>query len=73
VNRGSSPRERLDLLFNRGSFTEYGMLTMSPSERLEKENKKTPANAVIVDCGKINGRPASTIQNKIKRGNIYDR
>lgn len=49
------------------------MLTMSPSERLEKENKKTPANAVIVDCGKINGRPASTIQNKIKRGNIYDR
>jgi methylmalonyl-CoA decarboxylase subunit alpha len=66
-------RERLDLLFDRGSFIEYGMLAMSPSERLKKENKKTPADAVIVGYGKINGRPASTIQNKIKRGNIYDR
>lgn len=50
---------------------EQGKLTAR--ERLEKENKKTPANAVIVGCGKINGRPAGTIQNKIKRGNIYDR
>ncbi len=34
---------------------------MSQSERLRKENKKTPADAVIVGYGKINGRMACGI------------
>lgn len=54
-------RERLALLFDEGSYTEYGLLAMSPSERLKKENKKTPADAVIVGYGKINGRMACSI------------
>jgi len=54
-------RERLELLFDKGTFTEYGLLAMSASERLKKENKKTPADAVIVGYGKINGRAACGI------------
>ncbi|MCK9274338.1 MAG: hypothetical protein M0P57_04530 [Syntrophales bacterium] len=49
-------RERLSLLFDNGEFSEYGLLAMSASERLKAENKKTPADAVIVGYGKINGR-----------------
>ena len=37
------------------------MLAMSASERLKAENKKTPADAVIVGYGKINGRMACSI------------
>jgi acetyl-CoA carboxylase carboxyltransferase component len=54
-------RKRIDLLFDKGTFTEYGRLAMSPSERLKRENKKTPADAVITGYGKINGRMACTI------------
>ncbi len=54
-------RERIALLFDKGTFTEYGALAMSPSERLKTENKKTPADAVIVGYGKINGRMACGI------------
>jgi len=54
-------RERIDLLFDQGTFTEYGMLAMSANERLRAENKKTPADAVIVGYGKINGRMACGI------------
>lgn len=54
-------RERLELLFDKGTFTEYGLLAMSASERLKRENKKTPADAVIVGYGKINGRMACGI------------
>ena len=39
-------RERMALLFDEGSYTEYGLLAMSPSERLKKENKKTPLSTM---------------------------
>ncbi len=54
-------RERIALLFDQGNFTEYGLLAMSPSERLKQENKRTPADAVIIGYGKINGRMACVI------------
>jgi acetyl-CoA carboxylase carboxyltransferase component len=54
-------RERMDLLFDRGTFTEYGILAMSLNERLKMEKKKTPADAVIVGYGRINGRMTCAI------------
>jgi acetyl-CoA carboxylase carboxyltransferase component len=54
-------RERMDLLFDKGTFMEHGLLAMSQNERLKMENKKTPADAVIVGYGKINGRMACGI------------
>lgn len=54
-------RERIALLFDKNAFTEYGMLGMSLNERLRMENKKTPADAVIVGYGKINGRTACCV------------
>ncbi|MBS4023570.1 MAG: methylmalonyl-CoA carboxyltransferase [Dethiobacter sp.] len=49
-------RERIALLFDEGTFTEYGVLAKSQSHRPEMANKLTPADAVITGYGKINGR-----------------
>jgi acetyl-CoA carboxylase carboxyltransferase component len=54
-------RERMDLLFDPGTFTEYGMLAKSQSQRPEMLNKATPADGVITGYGKINGRMACAV------------
>ncbi|MBF7082748.1 acyl-CoA carboxylase subunit beta [Desulfallas sp. Bu1-1] len=54
-------RERINLLFDQGTFIEYGMLAKSQSNRPEMANKPTPADAVITGYGKINGRMACVI------------
>jgi acetyl-CoA carboxylase carboxyltransferase component len=54
-------RERLTLLFDDGEFSEYGLLATSPSERLKRESKKTLADGVIIDYGKIIGRSVCCI------------
>lgn len=48
-------RERVNLLFDPGSFQEYGKLT-SHSGQLPKEDI-TPADALIAGVGRIHGRP----------------
>jgi len=45
-------RERLDLLVDRGTFLEYGMLAGSPVQL----PKPTPADGVITGIGKVDGR-----------------
>ncbi|MHB1126525.1 MAG: carboxyl transferase domain-containing protein [Bacillota bacterium] len=54
-------RERINLLFDPGTFVEYGMLAHSSSPRLQMEGKPTPVDGVITGYGKINGRMALTI------------
>lgn len=45
-------RERLELLVDRGSFLEYGILASSPVDL----PKPTPADGIITGVGKVNGR-----------------
>ncbi len=54
-------RERIGLLFDGGTFTEYGILARSQSQRLEMAGKDTPADGVITGYGKINGRTACAV------------
>lgn len=46
-------RERLDILFDPGSFEEMGLLAHSQHPGLEK---RTPADGVVAGCGRIDGR-----------------
>ena len=45
-------RERLDILFDRGTFVELGMLVGST------ETPPVPADALVAGSGRIGGRPA---------------
>lgn len=54
-------RERVNLLFDSGSFNEQGMLAKSQSPRPEMANRNTAADAVITGYGRINGRSALVV------------
>ncbi|HUW64016.1 MAG TPA: carboxyl transferase domain-containing protein [Spirochaetia bacterium] len=54
-------RERINLLFDPGTFTEYGLLAQSQSSRPEMAGKDTPADAVVTGYGRIHGRPACVV------------
>lgn len=47
-------RERVDLLFDEGTFEEFGVLAY----QVGSDPKKTPADGMIAGYGKINGRSA---------------
>lgn len=49
-------RERIDLLFDKGTFVEQYLFTQSTCKDLGMDKKKTPADGIVVGCGKINGR-----------------
>lgn len=49
-------RERIDLLFDPGSFIEFGMLGQHAPFIPQMEGKHTPADGVVTGYGKINGR-----------------
>jgi len=51
-------RERLDLLFDAGTFVEMGLLAHHQSLAPDMAGRATPADGVITGCGKINGRLA---------------
>jgi acetyl-CoA carboxylase carboxyltransferase component len=51
-------RERVQLLFDEGSFSEYGVLATHQSAMPDMKDKVTPADGVITGVGLINGRPA---------------
>jgi acetyl-CoA carboxylase carboxyltransferase component len=53
-------RERIDRLLDPGSFLEMGMLAHSDMPGMED---KTPADSLIMDYGKINGRRVAIIDN----------
>ena len=52
-------RERVDLLFDEGSFEEYGLLANHLGHR--PGDKSTPADGVITGFGRIDGRHAGVI------------
>ncbi|HTL11884.1 MAG TPA: carboxyl transferase domain-containing protein, partial [Bdellovibrionota bacterium] len=49
-------RERIDLLFDAGSFVEYGILATHHSPLPDMQGKVTPADGVITGVGRVDGR-----------------
>jgi methylmalonyl-CoA decarboxylase subunit alpha len=49
-------RERIDLLFDKGTFREIDMLVKHRSVNFGMEKEYIPADGVIVGHGKVNGR-----------------
>jgi acetyl-CoA carboxylase carboxyltransferase component len=54
-------RERIDRLFDAGTFTEIGVHATHAGIAPELEGKATPADGVVTGFGKIDGRLASVI------------
>jgi acetyl-CoA carboxylase carboxyltransferase component len=54
-------RERLDLLFDDGTFVEFGLLAHHQSQSPAMQGKFTPADGVITGVGDIDGRKACVI------------
>ena len=54
-------RERLDLLFDDGTFVEFGLLAHHQSQSPAMQGKFTPADGVITGIGDIDGRKACVI------------
>ncbi|MHB8512422.1 MAG: acyl-CoA carboxylase subunit beta [Actinomycetota bacterium] len=54
-------RERLELLFDEGSFEEYGLLAHHQSQSAQMAGKNTPADGVVTGIGSIDGRKACVI------------
>ncbi len=52
-------RERLDLLFDPGTFVELGILAHHQSTHPDMAGRETPADGCITGYGKINGRLAA--------------
>lgn len=49
-------RERIDMLFDPGSFTEFGMWIKNRTTELGMAGKDLPAEGVVVGVGRVNGR-----------------
>ena len=54
-------RERIDLLFDSGSFTEIGVQATQAGVSPEMAGRETPADGVVTGFGRIDGRFASVI------------
>ena len=54
-------RERLDLLFDEGTFVEFGLLAHHQSQSPAMQGKNTPADGVVTGIGDIDGRKACVI------------
>ena len=58
-------RERLDKLFDKGTFEESGLFVRAGKTGFDIDNREIPADGFVAGTGKINGRPA------IAEGNDY--
>lgn len=52
-------RERIELLFDPGTFQELGSMVRSTGVRIDGKIAQTPADGAIVGTGKIDGRPVA--------------
>ena len=52
-------RERIDLLFDKGTFVEIGILGHHQSNHPDMQGRSTPADGCITGTGKIHGRLAA--------------
>jgi acetyl-CoA carboxylase carboxyltransferase component len=49
-------RERIDLLFDEGSFVEIDVFVSHRSNNFDMADKKAPGDGVVTGYGKIDGR-----------------
>src|SRR5687767_14852975 len=54
-------RERIDLLFDEGTFVEYGLLAHHQSLSPAMQGKVTPADGVVTGVGEVDGRKVAAI------------
>ena len=54
-------RERLDLLFDEGSFSEFALLAQAQSLSPAMQGKHTPADGCVCGIGKVDGRKVAVI------------
>ena len=54
-------RERIELLFDKGTFVEFGLLAHHQSQSPAMQGKFTPADGVVTGIGEIDGRKACVI------------
>ncbi len=54
-------RERIELVFDKGSFLEFGMLADHSPNNRELEGRVTPGDGVVTGTGLIEGRPVVVI------------
>ncbi len=54
-------RERLDLLFDPGTFAEFSLLAHHQSQAPSMQGKQTPADGVVTGIGRIDGRRVAVI------------
>jgi acetyl-CoA carboxylase carboxyltransferase component len=54
-------RERIDLLFDEGTFTEFGLLAHHQSQSPQMQGKVTPADGVVTGIGDVDGRRVAVI------------
>ena len=54
-------RERIDLLFDAGTFVEFGLLAHHQSQSPAMQGKFTPGDGVVTGVGDIDGRKACVI------------
>ncbi|MFP5224494.1 MAG: acyl-CoA carboxylase subunit beta [Actinomycetota bacterium] len=54
-------RQRLDLLFDEGTFVEMGLLGHHQSQSPQMQGKFTPADGVVCGVGQVNGRRTACI------------
>src|SRR5438552_19183037 len=54
-------RERLDLLFDAGTFGEFSLLAHHQSQAPSMQGKLTPADGVVTGIGRIDGRRVAVI------------
>ena len=49
-------RERLDILFDKGTFVEINTLVEAQDNRFGMDKKRIPGDGVIIGYGEVNGR-----------------
>ncbi len=54
-------RERLELLYDNGSFMEFGLLAHHQSQSPSMQGKFTPADGVVTGIGEVDGRRVAAI------------
>ena len=54
-------RERIDLLFDQGTFDERGLLAHHQSQSPAMQGKHTPGDGVVTGIGMVDGRPVAVI------------
>lgn len=61
-------RERLDVLFDAGTFVEFGMHAEHACHAFGMQDKSFPADGVVTGIGYVNGRPVAAVSHDFTVG-----